>query len=140
MDNQVRAELYALCFEDNTHNWQAEDFRLMLENPHNTAIEIEKRALCLVQLIGDEAEILTFMVHPIQQGQGNGARLWQKLMDFLLENNAKTLLLEVAEDNEKAIGLYRKFGCSVMASRKNYYHRKDGARVNALIMRKELTR
>jgi len=50
------------------------------------------------------------------------------LIDSLIsdfDENIKTLTLEVAVDNEKAINLYKKFGLEVISTRKKYYDGKD---------------
>ena len=50
------------------------------------------------------------------------------LIDTLISEfneNIKTLTLEVAVDNEKAINLYKKFGLEVINIRKKYYDGKD---------------
>ncbi len=52
---------------------------------------------------------------------------------------AKTVHLEVSEDNPGAATLYRKLGFRVTGRRPNYYRRADRRRVAALLMTVDLT-
>ncbi len=58
-----------------------------------------------------------------------------KLLEHIINNtkNIKEIMLEVKEDNEAAINLYKKFGFKVISERKNYYKDKT-----ALIMQKKM--
>jgi ribosomal-protein-alanine N-acetyltransferase len=48
--------------------------------------------------------------------------------------DAKRIFLEVAEDNEAALALYRKLGFQEVGRRKRYYARRDGEPADALTM------
>jgi ribosomal-protein-alanine N-acetyltransferase len=53
---------------------------------------------------------------------------------------AESLFLEVAVDNAAAIGLYRAAGFTEAGRRRGYYTKTEDARVDALIMRRDLNR
>ena len=65
--------------------------------------------------------------------QGIGSAMLQKLIDFS-KNNAKTITLELIEENPPAISLYKKFGFQIIGKREKYYNGKQAA----LIMTKYL--
>lgn len=47
------------------------------------------------------------------------------MLDYLLSNISKDITLEVRESNYPAINLYKKFGFTKLAIRKNYYKNED---------------
>lgn len=47
------------------------------------------------------------------------------MLDYLLINISKDITLEVRESNYPAINLYKKFGFTKLAIRKNYYKNED---------------
>lgn len=51
-----------------------------------------------------------FVVHPQHRGQGAGLFLLNAIAGYARENNFCRINLEVREDNDKAMNLYRKFG------------------------------
>ena len=48
------------------------------------------------------------------------------------------MFLEVAKDNESALALYERFRFVKVGERAGYYHRNDGTRATAIVMRKSL--
>ncbi len=79
----------------------------------------------------DEAHITTFSIAKDYQGRGYG----KKLMAFALEtaslNQIENITLEVRVSNEKALGLYKKFGFKEAGLRRKYYTDNDE---DALVM------
>ena len=47
------------------------------------------------------------------------------MLEYLLINISKDITLEVRESNYPAINLYKKFGFTKLAIRKNYYKNED---------------
>ena len=47
------------------------------------------------------------------------------MLEYLLSNISKDITLEVRESNYPAINLYKKFGFTKLAIRKNYYKNED---------------
>ena len=83
-------------------------------------------------VIGEELEILNFVVDETYQRNGIGSLLFNTLLD--LYNDAKTVILEVRVGNEKGINFYTKHNFNVISKRKHYYKNGD----DALVMMKEI--
>ncbi len=84
-------------------------------------------------LAPDEGQIINVAVHPDARGQGLGRLLMQGLIAAAREKKLAVLSLEVRAGNERAIGLYRSLGFSVVGQRKNFYKRPtEDARVMLL--------
>ncbi|MDB3879962.1 GNAT family N-acetyltransferase [Alphaproteobacteria bacterium] len=88
----------------------------------------------LATLIDDEAEILSIGVTPDRQRQGVGKRLLQHFFDFGASRNMTKAVLEVAEDNLPALGLYRDFGFAEFSRRKDYY-KQGNKKIDAIMMK-----
>jgi [ribosomal protein S18]-alanine N-acetyltransferase len=88
----------------------------------------------LSRLAAGEAEILSIAIAPKQRGRG----LSQPLLDLNLRRlaglGARTVFLEVDENNAPARALYRRAGFADVGRRKSYY--QSGA--NALVLRRDL--
>lgn len=82
--------------------------------------------------IYDRVEIANFNVLEYFQNHGIGTKLINYLIDKYKEKY-KNITLEVRDDNERAIRLYKKVGFVEKAVRKNYYNGIDG-----ILMEKEL--
>jgi [ribosomal protein S18]-alanine N-acetyltransferase len=74
-----------------------------------------------VWLMGDEAHITTFGVHPEWRRQGVGSRLMLRLLELSLELRAMRMTLEVRVGNVAAQELYRRFGFAIAGTRPRYY-------------------
>ncbi len=84
-------------------------------------------------LAPNEGQIINVAVHPDARGQGLGRLLMQGLIAAAREKKLAVLSLEVRAGNERAIGLYRSLGFSVVGQRKNFYKRPtEDARVMLL--------
>lgn len=94
----------------------------------------------MVQAVLDEAEINTIVVAKEARKSGIARKMLSAVFERLRENDVGRLLLEVAEDNVPAIGLYRHLGFDEIGRRKNYYRRKSGRMVDALVMERALGR
>ena len=88
----------------------------------------------LATIIDDEAEILSIGVTPDWQRQGVGKRLLQRFFDYGASRNMAKAVLEVAEDNVPALGLYRDFGFAEFGRRKDYF-KKGNHKINAIMMK-----
>lgn len=80
----------------------------------------------------DECHILNVAVLPAFRKQGIGGKLVEWMLTRLAE--AKDFFLEVRENNDTAISLYRSMGFQIIGERKEYYRNKE----NALIMHKRV--
>ena len=88
----------------------------------------------LATIIDDEAEILSIGVKPDRQRQGVGKWLLRRFFDHGVSRNMARVLLEVAEDNMPALGLYRDFGFVEFARRKGYY-KQGNRKIDAIMMK-----
>jgi ribosomal-protein-alanine N-acetyltransferase len=89
--------------------------------------------------IAGEAEIITVAVDPAVRRGGLGSALVERAAGVASEAGAACLFLEVAVDNEAALGLYEGAGFSRAGFRAGYYVRKGGPPADALVLRRDLT-
>jgi ribosomal-protein-alanine N-acetyltransferase len=82
-----------------------------------------------------EAEVLTLAVRPAARRTGAGRALMGALAAEAAGRGAAALVLEVAEGNQAARGLYAGLGAVEVGRRRRYY--PDGS--DALVLRAELT-
>ena len=94
----------------------------------------EPLGFVLIQSVLDEAEIVTIVVGRQARQSGVARKLLSAVFDRLRDKRIGRLLLEVAEDNAPAIALYLQYGFEEVGRRKNYYRRKSGREVDALVM------
>lgn len=92
----------------------------------------------LARMAAGEAEILTVAVTPRWQGYGCGAKLVAACLQWAHAHRLQSVFLEVEENNQSAITLYRKASFAVVGNRKDYYRHGDGSRSSALVMRRDL--
>ena len=87
-----------------------------------------------VGIIDDAADILQLWIKRSCQGQGWAGRLFSSVLSELKEQYLlKKVLLEVRENNQPAIKLYRNLGFTVINNRPDYYI-ITGVAYDALIM------
>ena len=88
----------------------------------------------LATMIDSEAEILSIGVTPDRQRQGVGKLLLQHFFEHGTSQNMTRVVLEVAEDNVPALGLYRDFGFAAFGRRKGYY-KQGNQKIDAIMMK-----
>ncbi len=81
-------------------------------------------------MLGDVADLDRIAVLPFARRRGLAGELLEQLIEAAGGHGAERMLLEVAADNEAAIGLYESYGFTTISTRKGYY---PGG-VDALIM------
>ncbi len=128
------AALHQQCFSDGMWSLEQLSDSLKLTSTLGFASMLQGKitGFILLQLMQDEAEILTFCVHPLYQRQKIGEQLLQYVISTIKESD---LFLEVACDNAPACNLYGKLGFELMGRRPNYYRRSNGL-VDALLFRR----
>jgi ribosomal-protein-alanine N-acetyltransferase len=123
--------------------WPAADMREMMAGPgvHGLLAEDESVAgFVLVRAIAGEAEILTIAVDPARRRRGVARALMTAATGWAEVAGAQSMFLEVAEDNPAALALYDELGFETAGTRRAYYARAGGPRVDARVMRRALNR
>jgi tRNA threonylcarbamoyladenosine biosynthesis protein TsaB len=133
------SELHDACFET---QWTTVDIARLLAMPGAIALIAmqgdQALGFILLRMAGDEAEIISIGTRPEWRRQGIGARLIDAAVELLGQQKTARLLIEVADSNDAALALYRKFGFASVGRRRDYYQHADGRREDAAIMRKEI--
>jgi ribosomal-protein-alanine N-acetyltransferase len=135
--------------------WNAEDFRDLLAHSGTFLIPLsaskypegargatpkaaqDLAGFALGRVVLDEAELLTIAVDPAVQRQGIGRACLAAFEAGAAARGARRLFLEVAETNAPAIALYTSAGWQEAGRRKAYYKGK-AARIDAILMAKQL--
>jgi ribosomal-protein-alanine N-acetyltransferase len=89
--------------------------------------------LALAQGLAEECEVLSIGVLPEHRRAGLGSALLAALVEEARRRGARTMFLEVAEDNPAARALYAVNGFVQIGRRANYYRRPSGL-IDALIL------
>ena len=92
-------------------------------------------AICVFQVVLDEAQINYFVVNKKFRKKGFGSYLMSYLIQKCEKLNLKKILLEVSQSNVTAERFYSRFDFYTVGRRKNYY--QDGS--DALLKEKKLT-
>ena len=133
------AELHALCFSE---AWSAASFEDFLETPGAGALVAtaggEPVGFIVYRIGADEAEVVTLGVRPESRLVGAGRALVEAALVAMAAAGARSCFLEVAADNAPAQALYARAGFRRVGSRPDYY-RKAGRRVDADVLRRDLT-
>ena len=134
---KLLAEIHGESFAT---QWNEKAFSEMLASPGTIAILISNQnnptGFALLRKVADEAEILTICTRPAFRQKGHAKLLMQHMESLLKKDGVKSLFIEVAISNPAALALYGSCGFKEAGLRKNYYQHGDGAREDALIMRK----
>ncbi|MDU8909723.1 ribosomal protein S18-alanine N-acetyltransferase [Aestuariicoccus sp. MJ-SS9] len=118
--------------------WSAADFAEPLAQPAALLVA-EDRGFVLGRVVLDEAEVLALAVEPAMQRQGHARRLLSRFETAAAARGAGQVFLEVAAGNAAARGLYAALGYAEVGKRRDYYRQPDGARDDAICLRKDLT-
>ena len=137
-DADVLAALHAMSFPE---PWTAADFAMFLQQPGLAGWIAGVKMLegfILVRRTVEEAEVLTLAVDPAHRRRGLARRLLDHALEALRQRGTISCFLEVAIDNQAARGLYAGAGFTQVATRRDYYQRPNGARADAIVMRRDL--
>jgi ribosomal-protein-alanine N-acetyltransferase len=119
---EVYSELYGRCFDA---SWPAADFSAFAIDPG--CIVFGARAagqlagLIVCRCAVDEAEIITLAVAGGSRRRGIARALWESARGELAQMGVARVVLEVAANNEAALGLYRTLGFAEVGVRRRYY-------------------
>lgn len=121
----------------NTRGWSALEFAALLGSP-GVILTGDATAFALGRVIVDEAEVLTLATNPTHHRQGLARAALAAFEARARAVGAKTVFLEVAEDNHPASALYAAANYAQVGRRPGYYATLTGNRVAALILQKPL--
>ena len=134
------ASVHAEAFEA---SWSADAIAEVLAGPGVFALAVGGPGpvvgFILCRQIADEAEILTLAVRPADRRRGLATTLLKGAIAVVAVAGARSVFLEVAEDNPVALALYVGAGFADVGRRPAYYARAAGA-VAARVMRRDLNR
>lgn len=133
-DAPALAALHARAFPQ---PWEAAALVQMMTGSGAVALLAPERGFILLRALAGEAEVLTLAVEPVARRAGVGRALVEAGAEAARASGAEGLFLEVAADNEPAIGLYRSTGFVPVGRRAGYY-RREGGTMDALVLRRAL--
>ncbi|WP_137111635.1 ribosomal protein S18-alanine N-acetyltransferase [Rhodobacter sp. SY28-1] len=137
MTPETLAALHALSFRTPAP-WSAADFSSFLADPLCFLLIEGDAGFLLGRAVAGEAELLTLAVSPDARRRGLGRKLVARFLYQARLRGAEQAFLEVSAENAPAIALYESTGFAPSGRRKGYYQTPDGARVDALVMQRQL--
>jgi len=96
--------------------------------------DAEPIGFALLRIVADEGEIITFCILPKWCNNGYATTLLGRIIDTMKIRSIKNLFLEVRENNEAAVNLYKKCSFKIISKRKKYYRNKQAEKIDALVM------
>jgi ribosomal protein S18 acetylase RimI-like enzyme len=114
--------------------WTESLVRAAIEDARRTVLFDDLEAYGVVSVAGDVADLERIAVMPSRRRQGVARRLLDALCAAACAQGATRMLLEVAADNDAALGFYATYGFTTISRRAGYY--RGG--VDALVMQLEL--
>ena len=139
-DARRLAQLHGESFH---RGWGEGEFEAMLTERntlvHRLRIGNRVAGFAVSRMAADEAEILSIAVAASHRGRGLSRNLLLTHLGHLAGRGARTIFLEVEENNQPARRLYERAGFSVVGRRERYYQQPGGEQLNALLMRRDLS-
>ncbi len=114
--------------------WSERLVTAAIEGDRNTVLIDDLDAYGVIAVAGDVADLERIAVMPSRRRQGVARQLLDALCSAARAQGAVRVLLEVAADNEPALGFYEAYGFTSIGRRAGYY--RGG--VDALVMQLEL--
>jgi len=134
------APLHAAAFH---RGWGETEFDVLLRDSATLAHRLRRgRAVigfAVSRLAADEAEILSIAIAAAERGRGLARELLMTHLGHLAGRGVRTVFLEVEENNQPARRLYERAGFGTVGRRKNYYSHAGSEKLNALVMRRDLS-
>ena len=130
--------LHAQAFDQ---PWPAVEIERLMRIMGGFAVMAEAegpQGFVLVRTVADEGEILTLAVAPAFRRQGIGRTLVDAAAAEAARRGARTLFLEVAEDNPGAMALYEAEQFEAAGLRRAYYARPGARPADAIVLRRTL--
>lgn len=126
------ARRYAAAFPA-SRPWSAAEIETLATRAGGV-LTVAPSGFALGHVVLDEAELLTLLVAPEAQGQGEGRKLLTAWQADVIAQGATCAFLDVATTNAAALALYASEGWAVTGRRPGYY--ASGA--DAILMAKRL--
>jgi [ribosomal protein S18]-alanine N-acetyltransferase len=140
-DAALLASLHRACFNE---AWNEEAFLRLVDRAGAVALlasveaETESQGFLLAQVAADECEILSIGSLSSVRRKGLARALLMAADKAAHRLGAREMYLEVAEDNDAALTLYRSAGFVIIGRRAKYYLRADGTGLDAVMLRATL--
>lgn len=135
MTPEALAALHARAGGDRP--WSAAEFADLLAAP-GAVLAGDGRAFALGRVAADEAEVLMVATDPDHRRRGLASAALAALEAEAALGGAARAVLEVAEDNHAARGLYASRGYAPVGCRSGYYVRPGAPACSALILARPL--
>ncbi|MGV3652707.1 MAG: ribosomal protein S18-alanine N-acetyltransferase [Noviherbaspirillum sp.] len=134
LDEVVRIEYSVYPFP-----WMRQNFVDSLDSGYDAWVMRDAQGrICgyfLLMMAVDEAHLLNITIDPALHGRGLGLALLDHATALARRRGMQSILLEVRPSNQRALGIYRRYGYGQIGSRKNYYPAAQGQREDAIVMR-----
>jgi [ribosomal protein S18]-alanine N-acetyltransferase len=123
--------------------WTRQDIAGLLASPGVAGFLLTEAmidiGMAICRVVADEAELLTVAVDPGHRRRGGARLLLDAVVEKAQSGGARSLFLEVGEDNARARALYDSLGFDVVGRRAGYYVRQGRPTADAFIMRLNLS-
>lgn len=123
--------------------WDQGEFETMLAERNTFAQKLllgrATIGFIISRMAADEAEILSVAIVAAQRGRGLSRELLASHLGYLAGYGIRRVFLEVEENNAPAVHLYQRAGFQTVGRREQYYRDASGAKLNALIMQRDLS-
>lgn len=136
MTPEMLAALHARAFPD-SRGWSPSEIAAFLERP-GVFLTTGANGFAIGRAVLDEAELVTICIDPAGQGRGDGQRLLKRFEAAAAARGARSVFLEVAEDNVPARALYARAAYVETGRRPGYYVRVSGPAADAILMRGDI--
>ena len=134
------AQLHSASFH---RGWGENEFESMLTERntlvHRLRVGRKIIGFAVSRIAADEAEILSIAVAASHRGRGLSRNLLLTHLGHLAGRGARTVFLEVEENNQPARRLYQRAGFAIAGRRERYYRQPSGEQLNAVLMRRDLS-
>lgn len=135
----VASAVHGSCFAE---SWSEKAIAELLAMPGSfgliAMVEGQPAGLAMAYSVETEGEILTVCVLPAHRRRGIAAGLLTAVLDKLVRQGCRRVLLEVAADNLPACTLYRKAGFREIGRRIGYYRRSPSPSIDAVVLASDI--
>ncbi|MGF1659766.1 MAG: GNAT family N-acetyltransferase [Rubrimonas sp.] len=139
-DWKALAALHEAAFRDEAAPcWSAEAIEAAARAPGGALFAQGAGAFALTRVAAGEGELLTLAVAPENRRRGLARLLLAETCAHARADGAQAMFLEVATSNAAARALYAGAGFAEVGLRRGYYRSACGARVDAAVLRLELS-